>query len=827
MATYTIEEPKTKSRFEIEEPKGKSFEVIEPESKVKKGLDFVGRPSQAIKSGEKEKIAQRRKEKPVSIIEEFKAMGKGLHGEERTLTNELLGQFGIKGIPGLGLATEIAVDPLTFLGGGIAKTFGAGASKIGKTISQLPVSKKAYEIIEPGLIQTKKLFVNSTGITKLDELVNKYTMEREYLRGKSVEIGIKTRKQLDVIAKNSGRSVDDISQEIVNIVELPQEVKASTLEIQTLADNLKKQFSDLLTNEMKAGVPITKLSENVRGIEYFPRITTQEARVYLKQAKIGKARVWNPKIENALQRRTEDFTLGEFNEFVKANGLESLGGRSVEQFFMKNPAYAVAQRGLTSAKGVTSAKFIQEAGEVFGKSKESIPYGVELLESLQKTYPLLREKVFDPEVAEEIGRVYTTTFNQQEVNNFLKSFDKIQNYCKAWTLAPFPKYHIRNSVGNIWNNYLSGTVNPMVYGKAAALSTYKKTGSDIFLKPFGIKSNQADDIIDQAEQLTVLNQGWFGADIPETIESFVGKPSFNLLSEKGILIKSGRSIGKAVENNARLAHFIDKIEKGFSPDAAALSVKKFLFDYKDLTIFERQVLKRMMPFYTWSRKNIPLQIDQFIEQPQKFVPIMKILDNRKEEDLAKVKYTNPYMYEKLPAEYKRTIDSVTYIPLEGLLPSADLAKISRPQELFFELLSPYIKTPLELIMNKSFFTEKEIEKYPNETKELLGMDIPIKWHYAFTTILHQARMIKTINNAMRKKTYGEELSPDEIILEQSLSSIYKMNLDDLSLKANQVIDRKIRDLKQAYKWAIRNDRNKEAERILKTIDATMEELNKF
>ena len=206
---------------------------------------------------------------------------------------------------------------------------------------------------------------------------------------------------------------------------------------------------------------------------------------------------------------------------------------------------------------------------------------------------------------------------------------------------------------------------------------------------------------------------------------------------------------------------------------------------------------------------------------------MKILDNRKEEDLAKVKYTNPYMYEKLPAEYKRTIDSVTYIPLEGLLPSADLAKISRPQELFFELLSPYIKTPLELIMNKSFFTEKEIEKYPNETKELLGMDIPIKWHYAFTTILPQARMIKTINNAMRKKTYGEELSPDEIILEQSLSSIYKMNLDDLSLKANQVIDRKIRDLKQAYKWAIRNDRNKEAERILKTIDATMEELNKF
>ena len=50
-------------------------------------------------------------------------------------------------------------------------------------------------------------------------------------------------------------------------------------------------------------------------------------------------------------------------------------------------------------------------------------------------------------------------------------------------------------------------------------------------------------------------------------------------------------------------------------------LKKFLFDYMDLTAFERKVMKRVFPFYTWLRKNIPLQISMLLKSPRTYARI--------------------------------------------------------------------------------------------------------------------------------------------------------------------------------------------------------------
>ena len=52
-------------------------------------------------------------------------------------------------------------------------------------------------------------------------------------------------------------------------------------------------------------------------------------------------------------------------------------------------------------------------------------------------------------------------------------------------------------------------------------------------------------------------------------------------------------------------------------DVAAQEVKKSLFDYSDVSRFERDVLKRFMPFYTWTRKNIPAQLASLVKNPQR------------------------------------------------------------------------------------------------------------------------------------------------------------------------------------------------------------------
>jgi len=780
-----------------------------------KTLDIVSRPSAAVKSIINKTIDETQDTQPgVRLADVVKAGWGGLHGKERVSANEMYKKLGVEGVPGLGFATEVALDPITYLGGGAAKLAQSGISKTSKLASKIPVvakvSKTTGEALAPAVKAFKKVFSNTTGIPQLDDLINKYTLKREYLKSKEFNYGLKVRNVIQNISKNTKRSIDDISTEVVNLIELPGKVTTSTPEVQTLANTLKSHFSNMLTTEMKAGVPITALSEGSKGIQYFPRITTEEAKQYLKQAKIGNSRVWNPKIANAIKRKTGDFTLEEFNQFVKTHGLDSLGGNSVEQFFMKNPAYATAIRGTGSAKAVTSAEFIQDAGKVFGKTLKEMPYGQELPESLTKIYPALKGKVFNPEVINEITKTYEHIFNPKATGAFLKTFDTVVNYWKKWTLMPFAKYHLRNIAGNFWNNYLAGVDNPVVYAKAAALQRYGKTGKEAVLRTIGMTKQEANDIILNAKKLGVVSGTQFYGDIPTSIEKAFKKGGISPT-------KIGRSIGSMLENNARMAHFIDKIKKGLSPEDAAMSVKKFLFDYNDLSTFEKQVMRRIFPFYAWSRKNIPLQIEQMINQPQKYIPLMKLLTKRDEGDLLRLKYANPTLYRRLPIELRRDNDTVTYVPLEGLIPSADLARLSEPQTLLFDLLNPYIKTPMELLSGMSLYRKAPIERYGGQTESLLGVDMPVKLRYALTTILPQARMLSETDRLLKKNTRKEQLTPAEQVFHQSLSTVYKINLKDLKDKALQTIRGKVSDLQNGYFWAKRNERKLEMSRIKNTL----------
>lgn len=683
--------------------------------------------------------------------------------------------------------------------------------------------------------------------------------------------------------------------------------------------------------------------QRAREMGYFPRITSKEAEGFLKNASKNPgmgARIWNPKIKNALRRTTSDFTLDEWNVFVKENGIEAMSWNKVEEYFMRDPAYAVALYEVRAAKAITSAEFIQDVTKTFGKTaKEALPKFEELPAAIQKLYPASKGLKFDPEILKEITRVTEHYINPSTTYPALRILDNIQNSWRKWTLAPFPKYHLRNMVGNLWNNYLAD-VDIENYPKAQALQLYRKYRTsvkfkdyiiqnqddltrvgqqiaekmgitvpikfrlndpdmlayygdpnkygawaiamdrldvegkyaiDIFttnktkpqwisdtiihelqhmqdkylksaishpksfyeelkiitnrmydvnisayrqklgekvalaeLERFRISPEIADTIIASAEESGVLGRGWYGADVELAIRQQMGK---------GGLIQRGLAAGTTIENNARLAHYLDKLDKGADSIEAALSVKKYLFDYGDITSFERDVMKRLFPFYIWSRKNIPLQLQELYKNPQKFAPLAIPFRLRNEEDIIKLKYARPDLYERLPIELSRTMDTVTYVPLEGLIPAGDLAKMGRPHELLFELLTPYIRAPLELYMNKSMYFGTEIEQYPGETQQLWRMDIPVKLKYLLTTVLPQARLISEIDKIVKKQTNKEELTPAEQAFSQSLSSIYKVNLNDLKQRALSNLKKKAEELRKGAAIAGRQGRPTEIQNI--------------
>ena len=50
-------------------------------------------------------------------------------------------------------------------------------------------------------------------------------------------------------------------------------------------------------------------------------------------------------------------------------------------------------------------------------------------------------------------------------------------------------------------------------------------------------------------------------------------------------------------------------------DQAAIHVKKHLFDYDNLSKFEKEFMRRGIPFYTWTRKNLALQLQTLSTKP--------------------------------------------------------------------------------------------------------------------------------------------------------------------------------------------------------------------
>ena len=835
-------------------------------SPLQKTLDIFNRPGAAFRSGllqvqkENQELfkdipewdtigrMKAQAEHKVNIQERFKALQSGLSGQERVTGNQLWEGTGVSRVPGLGFATEVATDPLMYGGYSVInKVMGKGLQLTGKGAMKIPAFartvKKVGEVSQPMVSRTKELFLNKSGIPELAKLIDKHLLKREYLKGRELKFGLKTRNVIQNISRKTGQSIDDVEKLVVNLIEQPLILpKGTSPEAITLANTLRSHLTNMLTTELKAGVPITSLAGGARNIMYFPRITTKEAMKYLKQAHIGNKKIWNVKLQNALQRRTGDFTLQEFNDFVASHGLKSLGGRSLEQFFLQKPSIAIAIRGARSAKAVTSAQFLDDVGRQFG-SKTAPSWHQELPDAVTRFNKTLKGLKFDPEVASEVVRTSQAYINPQQLGTFRQGFDAVQNLWKRWTLAPFPKYHLRNMVGNLWNNHLAD-VKMSNYPKAQALQMYRRYKGKggtlertalLQLRKFGISTDKADDIIRNAEELGVLGRGWFGGDIETTMERQL-KGGFlrHLLRTKikkvatgEVLIEKGMAFGTTVENNARLAHFIDKVDKGYDAMSASISVKKFLFDYGDLTQFEREIMKRAFPFYTWTRKNIPLQLEMLWKRPEKFMGLSPMVRNNNPEDLLRLKYVRPNLYERMPVELRRDADTVTYVPLEGLIPAGDLSKMVRPNEMMYELLSPYLRAPLEQIFNKSLYFESEIEKYPEETQELLRMDLPVKLKYNLTTLLPQARLLNEINKIVEKGIRKEKLTPTEQAFSASLSSIYKVNLVDLRNRALRTIESKIKDLEDGMWKAKLYERGKEKIRIKNTYLKIKEEFRRL
>jgi len=164
---------------------------------------------------------------------------------------------------------------------------------------------------------------------------------------------------------------------------------------------------------------------------------------------------------------------------------------------------------------------------------------------------------------------------------------------------------------------------------------------------------------------------------------------------------------------------------------AAARTKQFLFDYQNLSNFEKLVMRRIIPFYTFTRKNLERQVRTLLTDPGRSATQLKgvntlgevlaggILTEEQRESLPEWVRDGLFV---LKAQDGKSIEILRNFgtPLEQPF------DMFQPQQ-FFGSISPLIRVPVEIGTGYSFFKGKPLSQITNATGFKHAPDILKDW----------------------------------------------------------------------------------------------------
>lgn len=192
------------------------------------------------------------------------------------------------------------------------------------------------------------------------------------------------------------------------------------------------------------------------------------------------------------------------------------------------------------------------------------------------------------------------------------------------------------------------------------------------------------------------------------------------LESKFAPVAAAQSLGAYNEEINRLGTFANALQQGLDPLAAMQRVEAAHFDYGNLSRFERDFMRRIMPFYSFSRQALPGVIGELATNP----------GGRMAQTLRAVNAAAGPRPGFIPEGVSNTGMAIPVSGeengrrsyLTGLgLPFEELANLTSLGNLAGST-SPFLRAPIEYAMGRQFYTGRDIPAtYPVEGGPLMNL----------------------------------------------------------------------------------------------------------
>ena len=416
----------------------------------------------------------------------------------------------------------------------------------------------------------------------------------------------------------------------------------------------------------------------------------------------------------------------------------------------------------------TSRYFIKEVMEQFGVSPEMaregyIPMsdiGIKLNNGDLSNYMTNKrgeELLFHPDIVKYVQEFTQHLSKDDSIGKVMDAYDSVQNYFKASVTAIWPAFHGRNALSNVflmYNDIGLEVLNPAMHAASANMMNLERVTWQLKDDVLKGKATFADITAHNMKQVFTDNSGynWTWGEMrhaiidnvvafnPRTL-GMVDQKVFNKnevaeyteelfatgakkvkqrlskvnpLSTRNIAIQGGFKVGQSIEDYSRTLGFLANLKKVGDPMLAAQRMKLSLFDYNNLSKFEQTFMRRIVPFYTFTRKNLELQARTLLTNPSRIVQQVRAVQTMA--DVFGAEALTEEEKAKLPDWVRTGYDLVvgregSHMTLLKTLGSPLEEIVSRTgAQANLGSISPLVTKPFELMSGYSFFYGKPISE---------------------------------------------------------------------------------------------------------------------